>query len=315
MAISQSLYADYFINIKPLATSNTVPIISGQVNFERNKNQTILITVNYVTYELFKGNLGLDESVKPNVWKLHMSSPLYPGIYDVEANVVDVTNDIVVASDNAVGELTILSPTPAQIQQQNVTIPQKVAIVTGLLNAVATLPGSGGNSGVGGNPSVHPATDDDGTTGLAGRADKERDEDPRVKDKDKRQQPNIIPAPPKSHPFGVVGAGGGGFGALGGLISGALGGALGGIAGAAAAALGVPTSLSSLADKAMGGSVLPSMGDIMGKVGEAAGKQAEAGSFDFTASLPEAVKSKIIPEPVPRPRTVDAGTTTNNNVA
>jgi hypothetical protein len=159
------------------------------------QNQTIEITVNYITYKLFQGNLGIDETVTPNIWKLHFSAPLYPGNYDVEARVIDVTNNIIVVSDNVYGELTITRPQPASLQarSQNLTIPQKVALVAGLLNAVSKLPGSGGNSGVGGNPSVHPVIDDDCTTSQPGRADNEREYDPRVKDKDTRQKPNKIP--------------------------------------------------------------------------------------------------------------------------
>jgi hypothetical protein len=286
MAISQSPYADYFINVKPLATTSTMPILTGQVKFERLKNQTIEITVNYITYKLFDGNLGLDETVTPNVWKLHFSAPLYPGKYDVEARVIDITNNIIVVSDNVYGELSITQPAPAstQAKSQSLSIPQKVALVAGLLNEVSKLPGSGGNTGVGGNPSVHPVVDDDGTTSLPGRADKERKEDPRVTSKKKRQEANKIPRPPIKHPFGVVGAGGDGLGALGSLIGAALGAAKGGLLGAVGGALaggalggvlsgltsGAPTSLSELANAATGGSVLPSMDEATGKLGEAA---------------------------------------------
>jgi hypothetical protein len=124
-----------------------------------------------------------------------------------------------------------------QYKQKSMTIPQKVALVAGLLDAVSKIPGGGGNSGVGGNPSVHPTEDDDGSTTAAGRADKERDTDPRVTSKDARQKANSIPRPPIKHPFGVVGAGGDGLGALGGLIGAALGAANGGVLGALGGAL------------------------------------------------------------------------------
>ena len=291
MASTQTPYADYFITVNALTTVNPTPVLTGQVKFERLKNQTIHVTINYITYKLFDGHLGLDESVTPNVWKLHFSSPLYPGQYDVEASVVDLTNNIIVVSDNVYGELNVVSPpkTSVPYKQQNMTSPQKVALVSGLLDAVSKIPGGGGNTGVGGNPSVHPTEDDDGTTSLPGRADKERKEDPRVTSKKKRQEANKIPRPPIKHPFGVVGAGPeGGLGALGGLLGAALGAAKGGLLGAVGGALagsalggvlstltsGAPNSLSELANAATGGSVLPSMDEATGKLGEAASSAA-----------------------------------------
>jgi hypothetical protein len=312
MAITQSPYADYYINVNPLSPTSPTPILTGQVKFERQKNQTIYITVNYITYKLFDGNLGLDESVTPNVWKLHFSSPLYPGTYDVEANVIDVTNNIIVVSDNVYGELVIKRPTVASVQykQQNMTIPQKVALVAGLLDAVSKIPGGGGNSGVGGNPSVHPVEDDDGTTSLPGRADKERDTDPRVTSKKKRQEANKIPRPPIKHPFDVVGAGGDGLGALGGLLGAALGAAKGGLLGAitggiAGGALGgvlssltsgAPSSLADLANAATGGSVLPSMDEATGKLGEAASSAATAAAQEIPLPMPRPSEFKTVTE-------------------
>lgn len=292
MASTQSPYADYFINVKALTTTNPTPVLTGQVKFDRLKNQTIHVTINYITYKLFDGHLGIDETVTPNVWKLHFSSPLYPGRYDVEASVVDVTNNIIVVSDNVYGELNVVMPprTSVPYKQQNMTIPQKVALVAGLLDAVSKIPGSNGNSGVGGNPSVHPTEDDDGTTSRAGRADQERKEDPRVTSKKKRQEANKIPRPPIKHPFGVVGAGGDGLGALGGLIGAALGAAKGGLLGAitggiAGGALGgvlssltsgAPNSLADLAKTATGGAEVPSMDEATGALGEAASSSATA---------------------------------------
>lgn len=304
MATTKLPYADYFINVDPLSTTNQTPILTGKVKFERNRNQTIQVTVNYVTYKLFGGNLGLDETVTPNVWKLHFSSPLYPGIYDVEANIIDVETNTVINSDNVYGELKINFPPVASVQykQQSMTIPQKVMLVAGLLDAVSKIPGGGGNSGVGGNPSVHPNIDDDSSTDLCARADKERDNDVTVKDKDKRQKANKIPKPPKNHPFGVVGAGGDGLGALGALVGAALGAKKGGLLGALGGALaggalggalsaftsGAPESLADLAEKATGGAMLPSMEDATKEIGEVASTQATAAAKD-------------IPLPVPRP--------------
>jgi len=321
MATSQLPYADYFISVDPLSTTSQTPILTGKVKFERNKNQTIQITVNYVTYKLFGGNLGLDETVTPNVWKLHFSSPLYPGKYDVEANIIDVQSNTIINSDNVYGELNVNFPpaTSVQHKQQSMTIPQKVMLVAGLLDAVSKIPGGGGNSGVGGNPSVHPNIDDDSSTDLCARADKERDEEVTVKDKDKRQEANKIPKPPKKHPFGVVGAGGDGLGALGALVGAALGAKKGGLLGALGGALaggalgntlsaftsGAPESLADLAEKATGGAMLPSMDDATKELGEAASTQATAAARE-------------IPLPTPRPaeyRTVqEAGTVSSSAI-
>jgi hypothetical protein len=312
MAISQSQYADYFIKVNPLSTTDTTPILTGTVKFERLKNQTIQVTVNYITYKLFDGNLGLDETVTPNVWKLHFSSPLYPGRYDVEASVVDVTNNIILVSDNVYGELSVIQPAPASVQAkaQSLTIPQKVSLVAGLLNEVSKLPLSGGNTGVGGNPSVHPTIDDDGTTSLPGRADKERKEDPRVTSKKKRQEANKIPRPPIKHPFGVVGAGGDGLGALGSLIGAALGAKKGGLLGAlggavAGGALGnvlsslasdAPSSLADLAKTATGGAEVPSMEEATGKLSEAASSQATAAAKEIPLPTPRPSEFKTVTE-------------------
>jgi hypothetical protein len=199
------------------------------------------------------------------------------------------------------------------------TIPQKVMLVAGLLDAVSKIPGGGGNSGVGGNPSVHPNIDDDSSTDLCARADKERDEEVTVKDKDKRQEANKIPKPPKKHPFGVVGAGGDGLGALGALVGAALGAKKGGLLGALGGALaggalgntlsaftsGAPESLADLAEKATGGAMLPSMDDATKELGEAASTQATAAARE-------------IPLPTPRPaeyRTVqEAGTVSSSAI-
>lgn len=280
--------ADYYITVNSLATSNTAPTLTGTVVFDRSKNQSISVKVNYITYKLFGGNLGLDESVTPNIWKLHFSNALVPGIYGIEANVLDssvlenagATSEIILAT-NTGGNLQITGPTTADLSRsvQNITIPQKVAIVSSLLNDVLKLSGSGGGSGVGGNPSVHPTVDDDITTSLPGRADRERDEDPRVKDKDKRQAANKIPLPPKSHPFNVVGAGGGGLGALSGLLSSVIGAASGAVS-SLASSLGAPASLSDLAGITTGGSEFPSMKEAMDKLGTMAGNQASNGN-DF----------------------------------
>lgn len=194
------------ITVNRLATSNTMPTITGTVEFERiktigntTKTQTIHVIVNYNRYKLFDGNLGLDETKTPNVWKLHFSSPLYPGTYDVEAQVIDVDTNLILASDESTDELTILRTYPKTTPSfsSNMSVLQKLLLVQGLMNSLNRL--FGGQNGIGQNPSVHPNQDDQISTHLGGRGAQERNEHPTVKNKDDRQKkmkvPNTKPKP------------------------------------------------------------------------------------------------------------------------
>lgn len=195
------------ITVNRLSTSNTMPTITGTVEFERivqsgniTKTQTINVIVNYNRYKLFDGNLGLDESKTPNVWKLHFSSPLYPGTYDIEAQVIDVDSNLIIASDNTSDELTILKTYPTIPTNKNLSILQKLALVQGLMNSLNRS--FGGSSGIGQNPSVHPAQDDQISTHLAANGAQERNEHPTVKSKVARQKKNVIPnTKPKPEEF------------------------------------------------------------------------------------------------------------------
>jgi hypothetical protein len=193
------------ITVNRLGTSNTTPTITGTVEFDRitkignvTKTQTINVIVNYNRYKLFDGNLGLDESKTPNVWKLHFDKPLYPGVYEVEAQIIDVENNLVLASDTSTNELTIFSTYPTiaanpSDSSSNLSILQKLALVQGLMNSMNKL--FGGSSGIGQNPSVHPNQDDQISTTLLGRGAQEGDNHPTRKDKIKRQKKNVIPVP------------------------------------------------------------------------------------------------------------------------
>jgi hypothetical protein len=168
------------ITVKPLTTANASPTLTGTVSFQRfdvNKNpkETVEIIINYRTYKLFQ-QIGLDETVTPNVWKLQFDEYLYPGTYEIDARVVDVNTKAVIASDTTNNELTILAP---PINQPKMTLLQKVALVSALMSSVNKL--FGGQNGIGGNPAVHPTIGDDASTSLAGRADQERAEETRVK--------------------------------------------------------------------------------------------------------------------------------------
>jgi hypothetical protein len=169
--------------------------------------------LNYNPYYLYEGNLGLVETAVKGTytWKLHIDSPLYPGTYDVEANIYNVDNDVIVASDDTKNELTILpKPNPWNVgyspnligYSPPTSIAQKAAVVAGLMNSLTNL---FGNSGVGGpSPSVHPTQDDQSSSSLAARGSEEREEDPRVKSKDKVVDEASVP--PKKHNFDVTDA-------------------------------------------------------------------------------------------------------------
>jgi hypothetical protein len=173
------------ITVNKLTTTNTVPTITGTVEFERfdaNKNpkETIQVVLNFNTYRLFENGLGIDETKSPTVWKLQIDSPLFPGTYDVEANVLEISSNRILASDDSVDELTIQTvQTATGATPPKPTIAQKVATIAGLLGAVNSL--FGGQNGISPLPSVHPTEDDDSSTSLAGRGKEERPQDPRVK--------------------------------------------------------------------------------------------------------------------------------------
>jgi hypothetical protein len=217
------------ITVNKLATSNTKPTITGTVDFERfdkqgNAKETIQVVVNYTTYKLFDGNLGLDETKKPNIWKLHFDTPLYRGTtYNIDAQVIDVATNRIIAQDATNGELVITQLTQKQTQQQDMNILQKMALIGGLMGALDNL--FGGQSGMGQSSSIHPVKDDDASTSLAGRADEERKEDPAVKDLKRRQAADKIPLPPKRPPMLATSGDGGepGFsGASGDILTDAL---------------------------------------------------------------------------------------------
>jgi hypothetical protein len=187
------------ISITPLSTSNTAPMLTGYVDFERidnkgNAKETVSVYVNYTKYTLFDGNLGLDESVKPNKWKLHFSNQLYPGTYQVEAYVSDIASDTIIASETKEVGLTITQPTPVEIKQQNPTLLEKVATVALLMASLDKL--FGGKNGIAPVPSVHPVLNDEASTALLGRGKEEANEDTVRKSKDKTVRTGNVKANP-----------------------------------------------------------------------------------------------------------------------
>ena len=199
------------ISITPLSTSNTAPTITGYVDFERldadgKGKQTLSVYVNYTRYKLFDGNLGLDESVKPNKWKLHFSSSLQQGTYQVEAFVSDVATDTIVASSVKDNGLIINPPTAVEVQQQKPSILEKVATVALLMASLDNL--FGGKNGIAPVPSVHPVLNDESSTALVGRGKEEANEDTVRKSKDKTvRKGNVKPNPVKNKAVDPAAAG------------------------------------------------------------------------------------------------------------
>lgn len=182
------------ISITPLATSNTAPTITGRVNFQRfnadgSPYQAMYVYVNFTKYKLFDGNLGLDETTTPPTWKLHFSTNLVPGTYQVDAYVTDVASDTIIASTTNENGLIITQPTPVQIKQQNPSLLERVATLSLLMGSLNKL--FGGKNGIAPVPSVHPVIDDEASTSLASRGKEERAEDTMVKSKKQTQRSDV----------------------------------------------------------------------------------------------------------------------------
>jgi len=202
------------ITVNKISTTDNTPIITGTVEMDRfdldgTAKQSINVTVNYKTYTLFGGNLGLDETTTPKTWKLHITSPLYPGTYNVIAEVIDLQYNRIIASDTTTDELIINRPTPQQVQNQNLSLLQKYLAVNALMNTLNTS--FGGQNGLTPLPSVHPVQDDQSSTALTARDGSEGSQHPIRKDKDARRVKGV-PLPPKKSDFAATGQAGGGGG-------------------------------------------------------------------------------------------------------
>jgi hypothetical protein len=192
------------ITIDPQSTYNQTPIITGTVEFQRFDNQgnpkeTIEIILNYTRYTLFDGNLGLNEYNYPFIWKLHLTAPLYPGTYDIEANVIDLTTNTIIASDDTKNELVInrITNPYAYPKPKDLSLFQKFQLVNALMNSMDKL--FGGKNGIAPVPSVHPVADDQSSTTEMGRGKEERNQHPVPKSKDKTAKPNKATKPPKQN--------------------------------------------------------------------------------------------------------------------
>ena len=164
-----------FITVTNLATKNTAPILTGTVLLDRKHGDTIKAYVNYVTYTLFDGRLGLDEKKNPNIWKLHFDQDLYPGSYDVEAEVINKDGRVVasVAANNA---LIILEPTPEDTAAPSQSLSQKTNALQALKGMMNML------SSFGGGPyapkGVHPTQEDTASTTMEAQGTPERNQTP-----------------------------------------------------------------------------------------------------------------------------------------
>jgi hypothetical protein len=187
------------VKIIPLATSNTSPTLTGTVNYKRFDDSGVpredfYVTVNYTKYKPFDGNLGLDETTSPATWKLHFSQTLYPGTYEVEANVVDIASNSLLATDYNPNGVIINQLSQKEYKQKNPTLLEKVATVSLLMASLDKL--FGGKNGIAPVPSVHPTLNDDASTSLVGRGNEERAEDSMAKSKAKTvRKGNVKPNP------------------------------------------------------------------------------------------------------------------------
>lgn len=199
------------ITVTPLSTSNTTPTIIGTVSLDREQGETILVRVDYKSYELFESNLGLDEDQIPNVWKLHFDEPLTTGVYDVDAFVLDKNKNII-ASETTAGELRISVDDAATAAAQNQTLQKKLQRMQNLqlaMNLLNTAMGalSGGVSG------PHPATNDDSSTHLHARGKEEFAKSAEQKDLKKKKYGSGgkgAPVPKKTENKATKGSSGGG---------------------------------------------------------------------------------------------------------
>lgn len=200
------------ITVKPQTTYDQTPIIEGTVEFERfdsqrNPKHTIKIVVNYTPYLLFGGNLGLDETKNPNVWKLHFDRPLAPGTYDIEAYVIEVATDKIIASDDSVNELIIRQPAPAAYPKpKDMSLLQKFLLVNALMGTVDKL--FGGKNGIRPIQSVHPVIDDQSSTSQFAAGAEERNQNGVVKNQEDRARANKNPNA-KNDPYKATSGGGG----------------------------------------------------------------------------------------------------------
>lgn len=175
------------ITVNRVSTSNTMPTITGTVEFERfdsrgNPKESFGINVNYIQYRLFDGNLGVDETKTPNQWKLQFDSKLFPGTYDVEAIVFDVNTNRILASDDSVDELIITALPKGSPADNSFNLRQRYLRLNLLMNSLNTL--FGGRNGLSPLPAVHPTQDDQSSTSLLAGGSAERGQHPVPKSKD-----------------------------------------------------------------------------------------------------------------------------------
>ena len=205
------------ITIDNLSTYDLNPLITGTVEFERfdslgNPKQTFQIVINYMTYKLFEGNLGVNEKVTPNIWKLKINTQLYYGTYEVEAQIIDIATNRVVES--ATKNIIIQRPPQrnSYIQPKNLSLYQKFMAVNMLMGALDRM--FGGKSGIKPIPSVHPVRDDQASTTEIARGKEESPQHPVPKSREQTSKGNNGTVAKKDpHKATSSGGGGGGGGA------------------------------------------------------------------------------------------------------
>lgn len=193
------------ITVNTLFTTNTAPTITGKVTFNRSMGDTINVRFNYELYELFGGNLGLQEDPIPanappgtlttGIWKLQLSDPIETGVYDVEAYVIN-KDGVITASDETENEVTIYIE-PAAIGAPAPTLKQKMNKLNALMGAFNML--SMAAQSAFNSKGVHPVTDDDASTHLHARGKEEAAQSAEQKDYKKKKVKGVpVPVKPKN---------------------------------------------------------------------------------------------------------------------
>ncbi len=96
------------VTVNSLVTTDTTPILTGSVTLDRNKGETLSVTVNGITYTEHDPEL----SVSGTSWTLDLSGvdPMDYTVYDVDAVITDET--YYTLSDTTSGELIIQAKEP-----------------------------------------------------------------------------------------------------------------------------------------------------------------------------------------------------------
>ena len=154
------------------------------------------IKINFTTYNLFDGNLSLDETTTPFHWKLVIPSnrSLPSGTYNVLCEIYDVATGEIIASDPGIGALVVSKAKTSSSGGGSGS--KSIGSIMQQMNAVLKLMSMMGGMKQG----IHPTTNDNSSTHNKDREEQERKQDPQVKGDKKaseKKKDNASPKPPK----------------------------------------------------------------------------------------------------------------------